>query len=68
MKVVPYRPEFREDFVQLNTQWLTRFYWVEPFDQYAIHLYKKIGFHQVPYRKDFWKSEKADIEMEREVF
>ena len=153
MKVVPYRPEFREDFVRLNTQWLTRFYWVEPFDQYAmdhveeliaqgamvffalddseqvlatcmamplegdvweicklaargqytgtgagsavlraamdyaeahgarkevliscrglkpaIHLYEKFGFHQVPYRKDFWKSEKADIEMEREVF
>lgn len=33
----------------------------------AIHLYHKFGFHEVPYRKDYWKSEKADIEMEREV-
>lgn len=33
----------------------------------AIHLYKKFGFHEVPYRKEFWKSEKADIEMERDV-
>ncbi len=30
----------------------------------AIHLYEKFGFHEVPYRKEFWKSEKADIEME----
>ena len=124
MKVIPYRPEYREAFVRLNTEWLTRFYWVESFDQYAmdhvddliatgamaffalddagevlassavlqaamhyaeengatkevliscrslkpaIHLYKKFGFREVPYRKDFWKSEKADIEMERNV-
>ena len=31
----------------------------------AIHLYKKNGFHEVPYRKDYWRSEKADIEMEK---
>ena len=30
----------------------------------AIHLYKKFGFEEVPYRKEYWKSEKADIEME----
>lgn len=152
MKIISYRPEYREAFVQLNTEWLNRFFWVESFDQYAmdyveeliaqgamvffaldddgdvlatcmampledttweicklavknqytgtgagsavlqaamqyaenhgatkevliscrslapaIHLYKKFGFHEVSYRKDFWKSEKADIEMEREV-
>lgn len=152
MRIVPYQPEYREAFVRLNTEWLTRFYWVEPFDQYAmdhveeliaqgamaffaldengevlatcmampleggtwelcklaargqytgtgagsavlraamryaeehgakkevliscrglkpaIHLYRKFGFREVPYRKDFWKSEKADIEMERDV-
>ena len=33
----------------------------------AIHLYKKFGFYEMPYRKEFWKSEKADIEMERIV-
>lgn len=33
----------------------------------AIHLYKKYGFNEVPYRKEYWKSEKADIEMEKEV-
>ena len=33
----------------------------------AIHLYEKFGFHEVPYRKEYWKSEKADIEMEYEV-
>ena len=31
----------------------------------AIHLYQKNGFHEVPYRKEHWKSEKADIEMEK---
>lgn len=33
----------------------------------AIHLYKKIGFKEVPYRKEYWKSDKADIEMEYTV-
>lgn len=36
MKIVTYRPEYRETFVRLNTEWLTRFYWVESFDQYAM--------------------------------
>ena len=152
MEIVKYDPKYKADFVRLNTEWLTRFYWVESFDQYtmdhvddliaqgamaffalddngdvlatcmamplegsiwemcklaarnqytgtgagsavlrsamhyaeehgaqkevliscrslepAIHLYKKFGFHEVPYRKEYWKSEKADIEMEREV-
>ena len=152
MKIVTYEPKYRKDFVRLNTEWLTRFYWVESFDQYAmdhveelieqgamaffalddkkevmatcmampleedtweicklaaknqytgtgagsavlkaamdyaeehgakkevliscsglkpaIHLYKKFGCKEVPYRKEYWKSEKADIEMEREV-
>ncbi len=150
MKIVTYKPEYKEAFVRLNTEWLKRFYWVESFDQYAmdhvdelisqgamayfalddkgevlatcmamqlegttweicklaaknqytgtgagsavlqaameyagnqgakklvliscrslkpaIHLYRKFGFEEVPYRKDFWKSEKADIEMEK---
>ena len=150
MKVDTYKPKYREAFVRLNTEWLTRFYWIESYDQYAmdhveelieqgamaffalddkeeviatcmviplegatweicklaarnqytgtgagsavllaainyaeqhgarkevliscrgikpaIHLYQKFGFHEVPYRKEFWKSEKADIEMER---
>lgn len=30
----------------------------------AIHLYKKFGFTEIPYRKDVWHSEKADVEME----
>ena len=30
----------------------------------AIHLYKKFGFREIPYRKDVWHSEKADVEME----
>lgn len=152
MKIVPYDPKYRDAFVRFNTEWLTRFFWVEDFDQYAmdhvedliadgamaffaldeqgevlatcmamplegttweicklaarnqytgtgagsavlqaamhyaeehgarkevliscrslkpaIHLYHKFGFHEVPYRKEFWKAEKADIEMERDV-
>ena len=155
MRIESYRLEYREAFVRLNTEWLTRLYWVEPFDQYAmdhvdeliaqgamaffaldgaepeeevlatcmamplegdtweicklaaknqytgtgaggavlkaamgyaeehgarkevliscrglepaIHLYRKHGFREVPYDKEFWKSEKADIQMEREV-
>ena len=149
MKIIPYDPKYREDFIRLNTEWLNRFYWIETFDQdtmdrideliqngamayfavendkvlatcmtmplendtwemcklaarnqytgtgagnsvfcacmdyaishgskrlvliscsglkTAIHLYRKNGFHEVPYRKDYWKSEKADIEMEK---
>lgn len=150
MKVDTYKPKYKEAFVRLNTEWLTRFYWIESYDQYAmdhveelieqgamaffalddeeeviatcmamplegatweicklaarnqytgtgagsavllaainyaeqhgarkevliscrglkpaIHLYQKFGFHEVPYRKEFWKSGKADIEMER---
>lgn len=149
MQLIPYEPKYRADFIRLNTEWLKRFYWIEPFDQdamdrideliangamayfalenknvlatcmtmhlenntweicklaaqnqytgtgagnavlcacmdyaishgarrlvliscsglkAAIHLYKKNGFHEVPYRKDYWKSEKADIEMEK---
>lgn len=30
----------------------------------AIHIYKKFGFKEIPYNKDFWGAEKADIEME----
>lgn len=36
MKIVDYKPEYREAFVRLNTEWLKRFYWVESFDQYAM--------------------------------
>ena len=36
MKIVTYEPKYREDFVRLNTEWLTRFYWVESFDQYTM--------------------------------
>lgn len=152
MKIIPYKPQYRKDFIQLNTEWLERFYWVEDFDQdamnrvdeliaagamvyfaidhnevlatcmtmplgndtwemcklaarnqytgtgagnavfcacmdyavshganrlvlisctglkAAIHLYKKNGFSEVPYRKDYWKSEKADIEMEKIIY
>lgn len=152
MRIDTYKTEYKEAFIRLNTEWLTRFYWVEDFDQYAmdhveelidqgamaffalddeedviatcmamplekttweicklaarnqytgtgagsavlqaalnyaeqhgaqkevliscrglkpaIHLYQKFGFYEVPYRKKFWKSEKADIEMERMV-
>ncbi len=151
MRIVPYQPQYRDEFIRLNTEWLTRYYWVEDFDQDAmdrideliangamvyfalendevlatcmtmpleeepgiwemcklaarnqytgtgagnavfqacmnyaimhgarrlvlisctglkpaIHLYRKNGFREVPYRKDYWKSEKADIEMEK---
>lgn len=148
MNIVEYDPKYREDFVRLNTEWLTKLYYIEPYDQYAmdhvdelieggsiayfaveedkvlatcmteplgddvweicklaaangytgtgagsaviracmnyaiahgakklclitisglkpaIHLYKKFGFVEIPYRKDIWHSEKADVEME----
>lgn len=149
MKIVPYEPKYRDDFVRLNTEWLEKLYYIESFDQYsmdhideliqngsmayfavdaadrviatcmtepigddvweicklaavgqytgtgagsavlkacmdhsishgarklclitisglkpAIHLYKKFGFEEVPYRKEVWHSEKADVEME----
>lgn len=149
MKIVPYEPKYREAFVRLNTEWLTKLYYIESFDQYsmdhideliekgsmaffalddagevlatcmtepigddvweicklaavgqytgtgagsavlqacmdyakahgakklclitisglkpAIHLYRKFGFVEIPYQKDVWHSEKADVEME----
>lgn len=149
MKIVPYDPKYKEAFVRLNTEWLTKLYYIESFDRYsmehidelilkgamvffaiddngevlatcmtepigddiweicklaavgqytgtgagssvlkacmdysiehgakklclitisglkpAIHLYKKFGFTEIPYRKDIWHSEKADVEME----
>lgn len=148
MKIIKYDSKYRDDFVRLNTEWLTKLYYIEPYDQYsmdhveeliekgamvyfaidgkkvlatcmieplgndvweicklvaegqytgtgagsavlkacidyailhsakkiclitisglkpAIHLYKKFGFVEIPYRKDIWKSEKADVEME----
>lgn len=148
MEIIEYNSKYRDDFVRLNTEWLTKLYYIEDFDRYsmehveeliekgamvyfclenekvlatcmieplgddvweicklaaqgqytgtgagsavlkacmdyaishrakkiclitvsglkpAIHLYKKFGFKQIPYRKDIWKSEKADIEME----
>lgn len=152
MTIVPYESSYKEAFIRLNTECLTRFYWIEDFDQYsmdhiedlirkgamayfalddfgevlatcmamplstnnnsvweicklaarnqytgagagsavlqaainyaekcgakkevliscknlkpAIHLYRKFGFCEVPYYKEFWKSEKVDIEME----
>lgn len=149
MQIVKYDPKYRDEFVRLNTEWLTKLYYIESFDQYsmdhiddliakgsmayfaldeqgnvlatcmiepigddvwevcklaargqytgtgagsavlsacidyavehgakklclitisglkqAIHLYEKFGFKHIPYRKDVWKSEKADVEME----
>jgi ribosomal protein S18 acetylase RimI-like enzyme len=149
MRIVPYEEKYRTEFIELNTAWLTKLYYIESFDQYsmdhideliekgsiayfavddndkviatcmteplgnnvweicklaavsqytgtgagsavlkacmdysinhganklclitisglkpAIHLYKKFGFKEVPYRKDIWHSEKADVEME----
>ncbi len=149
MKIVPYDKKYREEFIRLNTEWLTKLYYIESFDQYsmdhideliqsgsmayfavddndkviatcmveplendvweicklaavgqytgtgagsavlkacikyavehgakklclitisglkpAIHLYKKFGFKEIPYRKEIWHSEKADVEME----
>lgn len=33
MKIVKYKKEYRKDFVELNTQWLERFFTVEPVDR-----------------------------------
>ena len=33
MEVIEYQEKYRKDFIGLNTEWLERFYTVEPFDQ-----------------------------------
>lgn len=33
MEIIEYQKKYKNDFVQLNTEWLERFYTVEPFDQ-----------------------------------
>ena len=33
MKIVPWRPEYSEEFKNINLQWLQEFFWVEPRDK-----------------------------------
>lgn len=33
MDIIEYQPKYRQDFIDLNTAWLERFYTVEPYDQ-----------------------------------
>lgn len=33
IKIVPFRPEFSENFKDLNIAWLTKYFWVEPHDE-----------------------------------
>ena len=36
MEIVEYDPKYREDFVRLNTEWLTKLYYIESYDQYSM--------------------------------
>lgn len=36
MTIIPYDKAYRDDFIRLNTQWLKRFYMIEPFDQHTM--------------------------------
>lgn len=33
MRIIEYQKKYRKDFIDLNTEWLEKFYTVEPFDQ-----------------------------------
>ncbi len=33
MKIIEYQEKYRKDFIKLNSEWLERFYTIEPFDQ-----------------------------------
>lgn len=44
MQIVEYDPKYREDFVRLNTEWLTKLYYIESYDQYSMdHVEELIG-------------------------
>ena len=36
MEIIKYDPKYREDFVRLNTEWLTKLYYIESYDQYSM--------------------------------
>lgn len=36
MKIVSYHPKYRDAFIKLNTEWLTKLYYIESFDQYSM--------------------------------
>lgn len=33
MEIIPFDPEYREDFKKLNTAWLQKYFWIEPHDE-----------------------------------
>ncbi len=36
MEIIEWDPKYRNDFVRLNTEWLTKLYYIESFDQYSM--------------------------------
>lgn len=42
MKITEYAPKYRDDFVRLNTEWLTKLYYIESYDQYSMDHVEKL--------------------------
>ena len=36
MEIIEWDPKYRNDFVRLNTEWLTKLYYIETFDLYSM--------------------------------
>lgn len=36
MQIIEYDPKYKSEFVRLNTEWLTRLYYIESYDQYSM--------------------------------
>ena len=36
MQIVKYDSKYKSEFVRLNTEWLTKLYYIESYDQYSM--------------------------------
>ena len=41
MEIIPYQPQYAEDFKNLNLDWLEKYFWVEPHDEEVLGKPKK---------------------------
>ena len=33
LEIIPFKPEYSQDFYNLNTEWLEKYFYVEPYDE-----------------------------------
>ena len=41
LEIIPFKPEYSQDFYNLNTEWLEKYFYVEPYDEKVLSNPKK---------------------------